>query len=380
MPPMPNGHERPTLAEMDVASRMGRLRARLAESGCDALLVTKLVNLRYLTGFTGSAGMLLVRAGDAMLLTDGRYAEQSAGQLAAAGVECSLQIGRPVRQLEALDAALKGVARLGLEAEHIAWGEKRRLSAALGVVAGGSTSLIATRDVVEALRVVKDAGELERIELAAQIADVALAQVKERLREGVTEREFARELDYEMRLRGADDVSFETIVASGPNGARPHGRVSERRIEVGELVIVDFGAEVDGYHSDMTRTLCVGSPASSQMSDLLDAVLIAQRAGVRALRPGVSGDEVDRACREALSVAGCEELFVHGTGHGVGLEIHESPALSQGSADILDEGVVVTVEPGVYVPGTGGVRIEDTLVVTGNGARALTKSTKDSIL
>ncbi len=365
---------------MDVASRMGRLRARLAEAGCDALLVTKLVNVRYLTGFTGSAGMLLVRAGDAVLLTDGRYAEQSSAQLRAAGVECSLEIGRPAHQLEVLDTTLKGVARLGLEAEHIAWAEKRRLAGALGGAAGASTSLIATRDVVEALRVVKDAGELARIELAAQIADVALAQVKERLREAVTEQEFALELDYEMRLRGADDVSFETIVASGPNAALPHARPSERRIEEGELVVVDFGAEIDGYRSDMTRTLCVGSPASSQMSDLVDAVLIAERAGVRALRPGVSGDEVDRACREALSRAGCEELFVHGTGHGVGLEIHESPALSRGSADILDEGAVVTVEPGVYVPGTGGVRIEDTLVVTANGARTLTKSTKDTIL
>ena len=226
----------------------------------------------------------------------------------------------------------------------------------------------------------KDEGELARIELAADIADVALAQVKGRLAEGLTEAEFAIELDFEMRRRGADDVSFETIVASGPNGALPHARPSDRLVEPGELVVVDFGALVDGYHSDMTRTLCVGGVRSQELSDLLDAVLAAQRAGVRALRPGVSGAEVDAACGNSLNDDGYGDLVAHPTGHGVGLEIHEAPAVAPGSTDILAEHAVVTVEPGAYVAGLGGVRIEDTLVVTATGARPLTKSTKDTSL
>jgi len=377
---MPNELDRSSLPPMDVASRMGRLRAALGEAGCDALLVTSLVNVRYLSGFSGSAAMLLVLPEGAVLTTDGRYKDQSVEELAAAGVECAVKVGRGSAQLEEVDAALEGVKRLGFEADAVTVAQRGRLESELGRVGTGAVSLVATRGLVEDLRVVKDEGEVARIELAAGIADVALAQVKERLHEGLSEREFALELDFEMRRRGADDVAFETIVAAGPNAALPHAKPSGRRIEPGELVVIDFGAELEGYRSDMTRTLCVGPPTSSQMAELLDAVLMAQRAGVRAVRAGAKGEEVDSACRESLAAAGYEELLTHGTGHGVGLEIHEAPAVGQGSADILAPGAVVTVEPGCYVPGTGGVRIEDTLVVTGNGARALTKSTKDTIL
>lgn len=377
---MSSGRDRSALPSVEVSARIGRLRQELEATDCDALLVTSLVNVRYLTGFSGSVGILLVTAKDALLVSDGRYREQAGQQLAAAGAEVEIAIGKAAQQLEALDAAANGIRRLGLEANDITWGGKKRLRAALGRFSGAGGSFVATEGIVERLRAVKDAGELARIELAADIADVALAQVKSRLTEGLTESEFGLELDYEMRRRGADDVSFETIVAGGPNGALPHARPSDRRVEEGELVVVDFGALVDGYHSDMTRTLCVGSVSSSQMTDVLDAVLIAQRAGVRATRPGVTGGEVDEACRESLREAGYEDLFVHGTGHGVGLEIHEAPAVVAGSADILEEGSVVTVEPGAYIAGLGGVRIEDTLVLTSTGARTLTKSTKDTSL
>jgi Xaa-Pro aminopeptidase len=364
---------------MDVSGRLGRVRARLADAGCDALVVTNLINIRYLTGFSGSAGTLLVTSDEALLVTDGRYRDQSAEQLRAAGVEADIEIGRSAEQLQAIDRATKRVDRLGLEADDISWSAQQRLVSNLGSIASGG-SVVATHRIVEALRVVKDEGELARIEQAANIADVALAQVKEHLAGGLTELEFAIELDFEMRRRGADGVSFETIVASGPNGALPHARPSDRRIGEGELVVIDFGAEVEGYRSDMTRTLSVGPVVSGELMDLLDAVLVAQRAGVRALRPGATGAEIDSACRESLHQAGYGDLFVHGTGHGVGLEIHEAPALAPGATDILVEGAVVTVEPGAYIHGVGGVRIEDTLVVTATGGRALTKSTKDAIL
>lgn len=363
---------------MDVVVRCKRLRELIAEAGCDALLVTSLVNIRYLTGFTGSSGMLLVTSNGALLVSDGRYADQSREQLAAAGVEAEIQIGRAPEQVEYLDRATRGIPRLGVEAASISWAAARQLEDRLGQLRSTGGVLLPLDGLVERLRVVKDAGELARIELAADIADVALAQAKGRLTDSPTEAEFGVELDFEMRRRGADDVSFETIVASGPNGAMPHARPSGRRIAEGDVVVVDFGALVDGYHSDMTRTLCVGAPTAREMGDVLDAVLVAQRAGVRATRAGAAAADVDAACRRSLEEAGYAQAFVHGTGHGVGLEIHEAPALSEGSADILDEGAVVTVEPGAYLPGIGGVRIEDTLVVTGNGARALTKSTKDT--
>ncbi len=364
---------------MDVSSRLGRLRPKLAAAGCDGLLVTSLDNISYLTGFTGSAAMLLVTASSALFCSDGRYDEQSAAQLAAAGVEAERQIGRPPEQLQALGQAARGIGRLGVEAHAISWAEKRRLAEVL-VENGADGEIVATDGLVEELRLVKDGGELDRIELAAEVADIALAQVKHRLGDGLTEAEFALELDFEMRRRGADDVSFETIVGSGPNGALPHHRPGGRRIEEGDVVVIDFGALVDGYHSDMTRTLTVGTPSLPEMVELIDAVLVAQRAGVRALRPGAKCADVDAACRESLRQAGYGELFVHGTGHGVGLQIHEAPSLAVGSADILEEGAVVTVEPGAYLPGVGGARIEDTLVVTASGARPLTKSTKDTSL
>jgi Xaa-Pro aminopeptidase len=373
---MLNGREVATLPAMDLAGRLPRLSARLGELGCDGLLVTKLANIQYLTGFTGSAGLLLVLPDDSLLVSDGRYRSQSAEQVKAASVPVRIEIGGPAAQLDSIERLAKSLPRLGLEADDISWGAEQRL----GKLLRPTTKLVAVSRAVEALRAVKDEGELARIERAADIADVALAQVKELLSDLPTEIEFAIALDFEMRRRGADAVAFETIVGSGPNSALPHARPSDRRVEPGELVVIDFGAMVDGYRSDMTRTLCVGDARSNELRDLLEAVLAAQRAGVRALRAGVSGKEVDRACRESLQSAGLGDAFLHGTGHGVGLEVHEAPSVSQDSTDILGEGAVVTVEPGAYLYPTGGARIEDTLVVTASGARLLTKSTKDYVL
>ncbi|MGH9074911.1 MAG: M24 family metallopeptidase, partial [Acidimicrobiales bacterium] len=240
------------LPPMDVAGRLPRLRERFGDAGIDAFVVTSQASIRYLTGFTGSAGMLLVGPDTALLLTDGRYRTQSAEQTAAAGVPADIEIGRPPEQREVLGKAAGAYARVGLEAEHVSWAGQQALAGALGA----GPELVATTGLCEALRRVKDDGELARMQAAADVADAALAAVRPLLLGGVTEAELALALDHEMRRLGADDRAFETIVASGPNGARPHARPTGRRIGEGDLVVIDFGALVDGYCSDMTRTLC----------------------------------------------------------------------------------------------------------------------------
>jgi Xaa-Pro aminopeptidase len=363
------------LPPMDVAARVARLRASLEAAGCDALLVTHLTNIRYLTGFTGSAALLLVHPDRLTFVTDGRYEEQAAGQLGDAGVEAEVLIGRSVAlQREALGERTQGVARLGLEADHVSWADQRRYAQEWFP----GTELVAATGLVEALRLVKDAGEVARIEAACAIADAALATVAPQLEEGPTELAFALELDTEMRRQGADDLSFETIVAAGPNGSRPHHSPSGRRIERGDLVVIDFGALVDGYHSDMTRTIAVGGHAAldETQARMVEVVRASQAAGVAAVRAGASTKDVDAACRNVIAEAGWAEAFVHGTGHGVGLDIHEEPRVSWSADATLAPGHVVTVEPGVYLPGHGGVRIEDTVVVTESGCRTLTRAPK----
>ena len=360
-----------SLPAMDVAGRVDRLRALLAAEAVDALLVTALTNVRYLTGFTGSAGVVAVTADELLLVTDGRYTEQAADQLAAAGVEARLEItGTEQRRIVA--EALVDATRIGLEADHVSWAAQRRYEREWFP----DTTLVATSGLVEQLRRTKDTGELARMEVAAAVADAALAELRPWLLTGPTEAEFALELDATMRRLGATRPSFETIVASGPNGARPHARPSGRRITDGDLVVLDFGAVVDGYCSDMTRTVAVGEVDETSRR-MLEVVTAAQAAGVAAVRPGVDAAEVDAACRAVIAAAGWADAFTHGTGHGVGLDIHEAPRVGTTSDATLVVGDVVTVEPGVYLPAHGGVRVEDTVVVTPEGCRPLTHSTKD---
>lgn len=357
------------LAAMDVAGRLDRVRALLGDAGCDGLLVTNLVNVRYLTGFTGSASTLLVTESRALVATDGRYRLQAAEQMAKWGVAADLYVGQPSEQEAALlDAA---PTRLGLEAAHISWARQRGLA--------HRGSLVATVGLVEGLRRVKDRGEIDRIASAAAIADQALAAVLPMLGDGPTEADVALALDSEMRRMGAEGPSFETIVASGPNGARPHARPTRRVIGHGELVVIDFGALVDGYHSDMTRTVAIGDPGPTARR-MHEVVSRSQAAGVAAVRPGAAGSGVDRACRAVIAEVGWADAFVHGTGHGVGLDIHEAPAVAATSTDTLAPGHVVTVEPGVYLSEHGGVRIEDTVVVTDEGCTTLTNAPKDLMI
>jgi len=380
----------PELAPLEVAGRLDRLRSRLADAGPDGrpvegLLVTTPANIRWLTGFSGSAGLLLVTASRAVLTTDGRYRTQSSEQLAEAGVDgdVEVQIGGVQAQREALRLGAAGLSEVGLEAENVTWSSQRSWAEVLAPV-----SPVPTRGLVEGLRMVKDPGEVARMARAASIADEALAAVLPLLAEagsgragtdasGLTESRFAAALDHAMRERGAEDRAFETIVASGENSAKPHARPGRRPIRPGDPVVVDFGAVFDGYRSDMTRTFCVGGPPTGELARVFQVVAESQQLGVARVEPGVTAGAVDQACRDAIAASGWAERFEHGTGHGVGLDIHEGPSVGPGSTAILDPGTVVTVEPGVYLPGTGGVRIEDTLVVTEHGSRPLTRFPKE---
>jgi Xaa-Pro aminopeptidase len=387
------------LPALEVAGRIDRLRGLFPEAGIDALFVTRLVNIRYLTGFTGSAGLLLVGPDEVLFVTDGRYKDQSADQLSGAGLlapeseppgnpETAIAEAPGLRRSAQIEisgteqkrivhdaAAAKGYGRVGLEAHGVTWSQQRGFASEWFPAA----ELVPTENLIEGLRRVKDAGEVARIRAACGIADTAFANVAGRLRDRPTELEFGLDLEFEMRRLGAAAMSFEPIVAAGPNGAKPHARPSDRRIESGELLVLDFGCIVDGYCSDMTRTVSVGDPGP-EARHMYDVVLESQRAGRDAVRSGVEAAAVDKACRDVITEAGWADAFLHGTGHGVGLEIHEDPRVSATGRGTLAAGYVVTVEPGVYLTGIGGVRIEDTVVVTPDGCDILTGSSKDLVL
>jgi Xaa-Pro aminopeptidase len=358
------------LPPMSVSSRLDALRARF--DGYDALVITTLPNVRYLSGFTGSAALLAVTAQGALLTTDGRYRTQSDEQVRAAGAQVEITIGGLADQRKATTDFLSGASRIGLEADNVTWAGQRVWADLLG-----SAELVPTTNAVEGLREVKDEAEIARMERAASIADAALYEVLPLLSEDVTEEQFALELDTAMRRGGAESVAFETIVAAGENSAKPHHRPGPRKVRRGDPVVVDFGATYEGYRSDMTRTFCVDAEPQGDLARIFAVVGASQAAGTAAVRPGIAAKEVDDVCRAIITDAGWADRFEHGTGHGVGLDIHEAPTVSQLGTAILAPGFVVTVEPGVYLPGQGGVRVEDTLVVTEDGSRPLTRFTKD---
>jgi Xaa-Pro aminopeptidase len=363
------------LADLDVGSRLGRLQERLDAADLDALLVSKLANVRYLTGFTGSAALLVVSPDGALFVTDGRYTQRAREELDAAGAHARIEIGvTGAAQRELLVQAVPTGARLGLEEHAVTWGQQIEYAAAFEGV-----ELAPAGDLVEALRRVKDAGEIDRIRRACAIADDAFQSLLPMLAERPTEREFALALEFAMRERGASGNSFDPIIASGPNGSKPHHVPSDRVIERNELIVCDFGCIVEGYCSDMTRTVSVGDPGPDARH-LYDVVLSSQQAGRAAVMVDVACAEVDRASRDVIAEAGWAEAFSHSTGHGVGLEIHEAPRVASTAGDTLLLNDVVTVEPGVYLPGIGGVRIEDTLVVGATGSVALTLTPKDLVL
>ncbi|HVF19307.1 MAG TPA: aminopeptidase P family protein [Mycobacteriales bacterium] len=352
------------------AVRRAALRTALAEKGLDAVLVTRLVNVRYLTGFTGSNGALLVMPDTEVLSTDGRYITQSEAQ--APDVE------RLITQAVTTDlverAAVKGRVKLGFEAHDVTVEAHGRLTAVTD-----KAELLALGWAVEALRAVKDEDEIALLRRACGAADDAVAELWQSGLEGRSEKDIGADLESRMRAHGADGPSFETIVASGPNSAVPHHRPTDRVVERGDFVKFDFGALVEGYHSDMTRTVVVGEPADWQR-EVHALVATAQQAGIDALRVGAISAELDKAARDVIEAAGHGEHYTHSLGHGVGLEIHEAPSLRKDGSDALADRMPVTVEPGVYLPGRGGVRIEDTLVVRPDGPESLTTTTKELLV
>lgn len=354
---------------MSTTDRIAAVTGALESLEVDALLVTNLTNVRYLTGFSGSNGQVLITASGATFFTDPRY-EARAGDLVS-GADIVLY---PNKLLEALPGRLPGIGTLGIEADTMSVAERDELEAGLEGVTVSSQ-----RGVVEELRRVKDESEIAAIRRAVEIADEAYATMLERLAPGMEERRVALEIEVLMRERGADAVSFDPIIGSGPLSAHIHHTASDRVFEKGDLVLLDFGARVDGYCSDITRTVVLG-PATDEQREVYGIVLEAQRAGIDAVSTGAGGRDVDAAARAVIEAAGHGDRFAHGLGHGVGLDIHESPRLSKVSTDSLRAGDVVTVEPGIYLPGDGGVRIEDDVHVTEEGPVVLNRAPKEELL
>jgi Xaa-Pro aminopeptidase len=353
-------------------ARRRRAQDLVRELDADAVLVTTAPNVRYLTGLASSnAALLLPADGDGLLATDSRYA------LAAERDAPDLDVltERFVEGRLAAEAARRGVRRLAFEAHEMTVERHAQVAAK----AAGVTTIPFGRKI-EKLRTVKDQSELELLATACRITAQALADVLPQIRLGLSERSLASFLDYQMTQLGADRPAFDTIVASGPNGAIPHHAPTDRPLRRGDLVTMDFGAQYGGYHADMTRTVAVGEPSGWQR-DIYALVAEAQRAGMAAVEVGAEAGAVDAAARDVIEAAGHAGHFQHGLGHGVGLEIHEAPMLGYGRTGKLADRVPVTIEPGVYLPGKGGVRIEDVLVVTaGGGARILTSTTRELLV
>jgi Xaa-Pro aminopeptidase len=344
--------------------RAERLLALLAGAEVDALLVSALVNVRYLTGYTGSNGLAVLGPKTRTFVTDFRYVEQAAAEVDSAYDRRQ----ETVELMNALPAALpSGQVRLGFDDESLTVSRYAKLRELLPE----RIELVAAGGLVERLRAIKDAAEIERIRAASTLADAALTELLGSGLAGRSERELALALTAAMQTRGARGVSFDPIVAAGPHGALPHASPRDVEVERGQLVVIDWGAELDGYCSDCTRTVAVGEP-EGRSREIYELVLSAQMTGLEAVRAGAGGRAVDAAARAVIEAAGHGEHFGHGLGHGVGLEVHEAPRLSRRSDDELVSGHVVTVEPGVYLPGELGVRIEDLLVVTDTGGEILT--------
>ncbi len=355
--------------------RVEKLRKQMAEADLDGFMVTQPENRRYLSGFTGSSGVLIITADKLVVATDSRYYEQVRQQcpdweLAEVGYDFVGQMLELLRRLE-----LAG-RRLGFEANHISVATLLDWERALS----GRLVLVNTTGFVTALRICKAAEEIAAIKKAVALADEAWGHISAWMQPGMTEQQVAWELESYMRVHGATALSFETIVASGPNSAKPHAGITDRQLQKGEPITLDFGCVVDGYCSDLTRTVSLGEPQDKKYLEIWNTVLQAQQAVMQTATADMPGDAVDKLARDVIKQAGYKDFFGHSLGHGVGLAIHEDPRYSLTYRDKVPAGAVMTVEPGIYIPGWGGVRIEDMVVVRANGLKVLTGAAKEAVL
>jgi Xaa-Pro aminopeptidase len=348
-----------------ITDRLRKLRQKLLEKELEAALISQPENCRYLSGFTGSTGFLLITQDTATVATDFIYFEQAKAEVAG------LEVVRIKGMAEGLAELLRdwAIRKLGFEADNLVFSQHSRLSQQ---VAEMQIQLIPTEGLVESLRAVKEEEELVCLMKAAEMADNALEYIAQEIRPGMSEKEVAWEVEKFLREEGSEAVSFDIIVASGPNGALPHARPTERRLSPGEPIVVDLGARVGGYCSDLSRTLCRG-PRSGTFAEVYDLVLQAQLFALDNLEVGMLAKEADNLARKVIQEGGYGDAFGHGLGHGVGLAVHEQPRIGPNSTAVLQEGMVFTVEPGIYLAGWGGVRIEDTVMMKDGRAKALTR-------
>jgi len=364
---------------MDFHSRQKKLREQLASSRLDALLVSHLPNIRYLCGFTGSAGLLLVADHGSVFFTDVRYDTQAHEEVEGAKVVIARK-GLLPALAEKLEASRKRAKTLtiGIEAEHLTIVERKRLAALLP----GGIRLRDAAPFVERLRMIKDEEELGRIRAAVGVGATLFDRALEAMKPGSKETDIAAEMEFAARRAGAEAMSFPTIIASGARSALPHARATQQDIAANAFVVCDFGVILAGYCSDQTRTVWVGSASTAKGKEArraYEAVKEAQESAIAVVKPGVTSGEVDFAARKVLRKAGLGRYFTHSTGHGVGLEIHESPRIAAGQKEVLKPGMVITIEPGVYFPGKWGIRIEDMVAVNDRGCEVLTPTSKNFI-
>ncbi|MGF2145909.1 M24 family metallopeptidase [Vagococcus fluvialis] len=351
-------------------NRVNNLREQMKSEGISSFLITSPYNLRYLTGFTGTTGLALIGLEETFFITDFRYTEQAAKQ--CVGFEIVKNVG-PILEVVADLVESKNIENLGFEESFVPFKQYVELEGLLEV------DLIPVSGMVEELREVKDEEEIAIVEKACEIADKAFSHILTYIKPGMTEIQVANELDFYMRSLGASSVSFETIVASGLRSAMPHGVASEKVIEQGDMITIDFGCYYNGYVSDMTRTISLGEP-SDKLREIYNVVKEAQQKVLDVAKPGMTGVELDAVARDYIASKGYGEAFGHSTGHGIGLEIHEGPNVSKLAEKAFVPGNIITNEPGIYLPGIGGVRIEDDMLVTENGIKRLTHSEKELII
>ena len=351
--------------------RVAAIREIVADSEIDGIMITNSENRRYLSGFIGSAGMLLITPSEAKLATDFRYTEQAAIQ--APGFDVIRMQGRAAEWYPELLADL-GVTKLGFEADEMTVASLKTFTETIDA-SDVETEFVPTTGHTVKLRAVKDADELKMLQRVIDVGDAAFEETAAKMRPGMTENEVAWEFEKSIRERGAESLSFPTIVASGPNAARPHHQTGDRAIQECETIVFDCGAQLEGYCSDLTRTVVLGTP-DDEIVRVYNLVLAAQEAAIDRVKPGMTGEEADGVAREVISDAGHGDDFGHSMGHGLGLEVHEEPHVGPRADNVLEVGMPFTIEPGVYIQGWGGVRIEDVVVMESDGVRLLSHAAK----